>query len=159
MFLGADEETREYIGDKILSYFLSEIQKKREEFPEITDDMLEPSIYYINGKNGTDFDWKENNHTSYFSIFYKTDTPFLSMAIGVNKNHEGIIHGYVNANGVIMDFSYPITPQPFQYDQLHIFAEYLYAHSDHYENYNASIDDLFPSKSLTLCEEKEEELV
>lgn len=69
------------------------------------------------------------------------------------------IDGYVNANGVIMDFSYPIIPQPFQYDQLHIFAEYLYAHSDHYGNYNASIDDLFPSKIVIPCEEKKEELV
>nr|MCR4949753.1 hypothetical protein [Solobacterium sp.] len=53
----------------------------RQHLKDVTDDMLEEggAVYYMNGKNGTEFDWHVNNRLSDLFIFY-TDKENLGAA-------------------------------------------------------------------------------
>lgn len=68
----------------IIKDYISEIRKK---MPEVTDDILCASksgchIFYMNGENGTEFDWGCNHRTCEFSMFYKeTKAPFLKVFV------------------------------------------------------------------------------
>lgn len=74
-------------GRIIINKVIAYINKAREMFPEVTDDMLidDGAIYYMNGNDGTDFDWKENNRCCEFYIFYK-ETEMGFIKVFVNKN-------------------------------------------------------------------------
>lgn len=52
-------------------------------------------IYYSNGNNGTDFDWKENGHISYMVIFDKSGNKSI---YSVTVFTDGTIKGFVDAN-------------------------------------------------------------
>lgn len=55
-------------------------------------DLLENgAIYYMNGNDGTDFDWEANNRTCEFMAFYKSSE--LGMA-KLYVNTDGKIDGY-----------------------------------------------------------------
>ena len=43
----------------------------RENMPEISSDALEEGgkVYYMNGKNGTEYDWFVNDHLPTFMVF------------------------------------------------------------------------------------------
>ncbi|MBQ4486756.1 MAG: DUF2185 domain-containing protein [Oscillospiraceae bacterium] len=59
--------------DKILQEIQSKIQTAiRDNMPEISADELEEGgkVYYMNGKNGTEFDWFVNEHLPSFMVFY-----------------------------------------------------------------------------------------
>lgn len=72
----------------------------REIMPEVTDEMLcdegdGEKIYYMNGNDGTDFDWKVNDHLCEFMMFYKeTERGFIKVYV----NRNGNIHGYIYNN-------------------------------------------------------------
>ena len=50
-------------------------QSIREHLPDVPSGDLEEngSIYYMNGKNGTEFDWYVNEHLSNFMVFYNDE--------------------------------------------------------------------------------------
>lgn len=59
---------------------LTDIQIKilngmRENMPEISSDALEEGgkVYYMNGKNGTEYDWFVNDHLPTFMVFYNDE--------------------------------------------------------------------------------------
>ena len=59
---------------------LTDIQIKilngmREDMPEISSDALEEGgkVYYMNGKNGTEYDWFVNDHLPTFMVFYNDE--------------------------------------------------------------------------------------
>lgn len=81
------------MGRIIINKVIAYINKAREMFPEVTDDMLcgNGAIYYMNSNDGTDFDWKENNRCCEFYIFYK-ETEMGFIKVFVNKNDT--ISGY-----------------------------------------------------------------
>ena len=76
--------------EKIIAY----INEARKLVPHITDDMLynNGSIYYMNGNDGTDFDWFENNCLCEFMIF--------------GKNQKGFIKVYVCKNDTLFGYMY-----------------------------------------------------
>ena len=47
----------------------------KEKLPEVLSDSLEENgkVYYMNGKNGTEFDWFVNNHLPTFMVFYNDE--------------------------------------------------------------------------------------
>lgn len=47
----------------------------KENLPEVSSDALEENgkVYYMNGKNGTEFDWFVNNHLPTFMVFYNDE--------------------------------------------------------------------------------------
>lgn len=46
-----------------------------ENLPEVSPDALEENgkIYYMNGKNGTEYDWFVNDHLPPFMVFYNDE--------------------------------------------------------------------------------------
>ena len=81
--------------------FKEEIEKifmeAREKYPHITDEMLDcnGAIHYMNGKNGTEWDWKVNNHLPYFIIFHKDEMGFIRVEVGKND----IVYVYIYEDG------------------------------------------------------------
>lgn len=80
------------------------IQKVREYFamarelmPEVTDDMLYDEgdgekIYYMNGNDGTEFDWSCNERLCEFFMFYKsTEMGFIKVYV----NDDDTMTGYM----------------------------------------------------------------
>ncbi len=61
--------------------------RKREDFEE------NGTIYYMNGKNGTEFDWFVNERLSDFFIFYN-DEESLG-AVKLNLYHNGDVAVYI----------------------------------------------------------------
>ncbi len=63
-----------------MNRILIDIQRKiqdamKENMSMVSPDVLEGNgkIYYMNGKNGTEYDWFVNNHLPYFMIFYNDE--------------------------------------------------------------------------------------
>jgi len=71
----------------------------REKYPSITNDMLyaNGSIYYMNGNDGTDFDWNYNNRLCEFYVFHKNEMGFIKVC--VNRNNS--INVYIYEDGGI----------------------------------------------------------
>ena len=68
------------IEAKIKSYF----EKARAKMPGVTDDMLcgNGEIYYMNGNDGTYFDWNMNDRCCEFFMFYKsTEMGFIKLFV------------------------------------------------------------------------------
>lgn len=82
--------TAENVKQQVLNYIQENI---RERFPEVTDNMLidNGAIYYMNGNDGTDFDFGMNDRTCEFMSFYKsTDYGFFKVFV----TRDGKITGY-----------------------------------------------------------------
>lgn len=60
-------------GRTIINKVIEYIKKAREMLPEVTDDMLygNGAIYYMNGNDGTAFDWEANDRCCEFYMFYR----------------------------------------------------------------------------------------
>ena len=61
---------------KVLSEIKEIINKSiYEHLPDVQSSDLEENgnIYYMNGKNGTEFDWYVNEHISDFMVFYNDE--------------------------------------------------------------------------------------
>lgn len=70
----------------ILKEIINETRKK---FPEVTNDILydNGAIYYQNGNDGTDFDWKVNDCLCEFMVFYKkSEMGFIKLRVNRNGN-------------------------------------------------------------------------
>ena len=88
-------------GRMIINKVIEYIKKAREMFPEVTDDMLygNGAIYYMNGNDGTEFDWKENSRCCEFCMFYKeSEMGFIKVFVSRNDTIKGYAYGD-NGNG------------------------------------------------------------
>ena len=63
--------TADRVKQQVLDYIKSNI---RDRFPEITDDMLieNGTVFYMNGNDGTGFDFSMNDRTCELMSFYKS---------------------------------------------------------------------------------------
>ena len=73
---------KDYINEMMLKF-----PKKPDQPP------LEPQIYYMNGNDGTDFDWDCNDRTCEFYIFYDSKDQLGYMKVYATK--RGTLEGYV----------------------------------------------------------------
>lgn len=83
--------------NKILYEIQLKIQKTLKEYlPEVSVEDLEEAgkIYYMNGKNGTEFDWFVNEHFSNFMVFYN------------DESNMGAIKATVYTDGVMVIYVY-----------------------------------------------------
>ena len=81
-------------GRKILNKVLNYIEEARSKHPEITNDLLcdDGKVFYMNGNDGTDFDWKCNGRCCEFYLFYKeTEYGFIKVFV----NDDDTMSGYV----------------------------------------------------------------
>lgn len=69
----------------------------RNMYPDITDDMLDSNgaIYYMNGNDGTPFDWNCNGRLCEFYVYHKNEIGFIKAF--VNRNNT--IDVYIYENG------------------------------------------------------------
>lgn len=81
---------REGIIDCVIQYF----DQIREQYPNVTNEMLADngSIKYMNGDNGTDFDWDMNGRLSKFCILYKSGLEFIKVLIRNTDLMEGYVY-------------------------------------------------------------------
>ena len=81
--------------DKILQEIQSKIQTAiRDNMPEISADELEEGgkVYYMNGKNGTEFDWFVNEHLPSFMVFYDDEENLGAVKASVYNDGGMIIY-------------------------------------------------------------------
>jgi hypothetical protein len=142
------------VMDKVVAY----INEVREKYPEITNDMLleDGKIHYMNGNDGTDFDWGANEMTCEFMVFYKeTEYGFIK----VNVYKDDTISGYVYLE---KGFGVPIKLEPEELDDkeaLHL-ASLLYLQADKKDIYDETIDKIDFDRKLEwyeLLENEEDE--
>ena len=84
-------------GTRIINEVIQYINKARAAFSEITDDMLcdNGGIFYMNGNDGTDFDWKANGRCCELFLFYKT-TELGFIKVFVNSDNTMSGYAYLN---------------------------------------------------------------
>jgi hypothetical protein len=85
-------------GNELIQIVRDYFAEARKLMPEVTDDMLcdegdGEKIYYMNGNDGTDFDWQVNNRLCEFFMFYK-------------ENEYGFIKVFVQKDGTIVGYLY-----------------------------------------------------
>jgi hypothetical protein len=103
-----------------------------EYYPELDLSTVERNIYYMNGNDGTDFDWECNNRTCEFMVFY--DTPSQMGLLKVSLYSDGTLSGYLwKDEGRGKAITLPdreFTDEPDQY------ADYLQAEYDDEDRYD-----------------------
>ena len=116
----------------------------RAQYPEITDDMLdeEGKIYYMNGNDGTDFDWGCNDRLCEFYVFFREDG---------DKNGNGFIKVFVNKNDTMTAYVYadggmhptdkPVPVQLDDGDAARLAAQMLFI-ADNRDIFDRPIDEL-----------------
>ena len=78
---------------EILNDIQTKIQKAiKENLPDVSPDALEENgkVYYMNGKNGTEYDWFVNEHLPSFMVFYN-DAENLGAARAYVYSDKGMI--------------------------------------------------------------------
>lgn len=82
-------------------YIIEEIKNVfadiRQRYPHITDKDLDKNgaIYYMNGNDGTDFDWNVNDRCCEFYMYHENEIGFIKLYINVGDTYTA----YVYPNG------------------------------------------------------------
>ena len=84
-------------GQQIIAKIKTVFVDIRKKYPFITDDDLDKNgaIYYMNGNDGTDFDWNANDCTSEFYMYHKNEIGFIKLYVNKNDTYTA----YVYPNG------------------------------------------------------------
>lgn len=77
----------------MLKPIVDTINEIRNEYPIIGNE-LDGKIYYMNGNDGTDFDWNCNNRTCEFMVFHENEMGYIKLDI--NKENEMSIYVYAD---------------------------------------------------------------
>ena len=78
----------------MLNQIVEIINEIREEYPIIGNE-LDGKIYYMNGNDGTDFDWECNDRLCEFMVFHENEYGYIKL----NVNKDNTIDIYVYADG------------------------------------------------------------
>ena len=133
-------------GRRIMSDVLDYINRAREGYPEITNDILcdNGAVWYMNGNDGTDFDWHCNNRCCEFYLFYKeTEYGFIKVFV----NRDGTINGYLyldNGHGKAIY----LEEENFGKDDALYLATLLKIEADDRNIYDESIDKINFDRNL-----------
>ena len=94
-------------GRRIINEVIKYINKARAAYPEITDDLLcdNGDVFYMNGNDGTEFDWNVNGRCCELFLFYKsTELGFIK--VFVNRDNTMTGYAYLNeGNGDPIELS------------------------------------------------------
>ena len=76
----------------------------REYLPDVQSGDLEEngSIYYMNGKNGTEFDWYVNEHISDFMVFYNDDKNLGAVKFTLYTDGKVLIYIYGDKGNTVV---------------------------------------------------------
>lgn len=78
----------------MLNQIVNIINEVREEYPIIGNE-LDGKIYYMNGNDGTDFDWKCNERVCEFMVFHENEMGYIKLMV----YNDNLITIYVYADG------------------------------------------------------------
>lgn len=85
-------------GNELIQKVRDYFKEARELMPEVTDDMLcdegdGEKIYYMNGNDGTDFDWNCNDRLCEFFMFYKsTEMGFVKVFVNKDDTMDAYVY-------------------------------------------------------------------
>ena len=122
------------IIEKIKRVF-AEIRKK---YPLIADEDLHNNgaIFYMNGNDGTDFDWNANDRCCEFYMYHENEIGFIKLFV----NKEDTYTAYVYPNGEMRAVE-TIKGDLNEGDSLY-FAALLYRKADREYIYDADINEI-----------------
>ena len=125
-------------GQKIIEKIKSVFVDIREKCPLIKDEDLRSNgaIYYMNGNDGTDFDWDANDHTSEFYIYHSNEIGFIKLYV----NKDDTYTAYVYPNGEMKAVA-TVRGNLDEGDGLYL-ATILYRKADRLYIYDAIIDEI-----------------
>lgn len=129
--------TADRVKQQVLDYIKSNI---RDRFPEITDSMLieNGTIFYMNGNDGTNFDFDMNDRTCEFMSFYKS-------------SNYGFFKVYVTRSGLIDGYAYleeghgeaiRLEPKHVGAEEAKEFARALQKYADDIKKWDCNIEDI-----------------
>lgn len=129
--------TADRVKQQVLDYIKSSI---RDRFSEITDSMLieNGTIFYMNGNDGTNFDFDMNDRTCEFMSFYKS-------------SNYGFFKVYVTRSGVIDGYAYleeghgeaiRLEPKHVGAEEAKEFARALQKYADGLKKWDCNIEDI-----------------
>lgn len=78
----------------MLKQIVDVVNEIRKKYPIIGNE-LDGKIYYMNGNDGTDFDWKCNERTCEFMVFHENEMGYIKLDVNTNND----INVYVYADG------------------------------------------------------------
>lgn len=78
----------------MLKQIVNIINEVREEYPIIGNE-LDGKIYYMNGNDGTDFDWNCNERVCEFMVFHENEMGYIKLMV----YNDNLITIYVYADG------------------------------------------------------------
>ena len=125
-------------GQQIIEKVKGVFAEIRERYPLITDeDLLENgAIFYMNGNDGTDFDWNANDHTSEFYVYHSNEIGFIKLYVNKGDTYTA----YVYPNGEMSAIE-TIRGDLNKGDSLYL-AALLYRKADREYIYDAIIDEI-----------------
>lgn len=129
--------TAERVKQQVLNYIRENI---RDRFPEITDDMLLENgvVYYMNGNDGTCFDFEMNDRTCEFMSFYKSSN-YGFFKIFVTR--DGLIDGYAYLEEGYGE-SIRLEPEHVGEKEAKEFARALQKYADNLKKWDCNIEDI-----------------
>ena len=78
----------------MLKQIVEIINEIRKEYPIIGNE-LDGKIYYMNGNDGTDFDWNCNDRVCEFMVFHENEYGYIKLMVYKDKT----IQAYIYADG------------------------------------------------------------
>ena len=125
-------------GQEIIEKIKGVFEEIREKYPLIADEDLhsDGAIFYMNGNDGTDFDWNVNEHTSEFYMYHSNEIGFIKLY--VNKSDTYTAYTYPNGE---MSATETIRGDLNKGDGLYL-AALLYRKADREYIYDGNIDEI-----------------
>lgn len=125
-------------GQQIIEKIKGVFSEIREKYSYITDEDLysNGAIFYLNGNDGTDFDWNANDHTSEFYMLHENEIGFIKLYVNKGDTYTA----YVYPNGE-MSAVETIKGELGKGDSLYL-ATILYRKADKEYIYDEIIDEI-----------------
>lgn len=126
----------------------------REMYPNITNDMLDTNgaIHYMNGNDGTDFDWNVNDRLCEFYVFHKNEMSFIKAFV----NSDNTIDMYIYETDDAMQPTYKFTEE-MEKVKASSFAKIMNYIADDNELWDKPIDELDWDVDVMECPEIEDD--
>ena len=114
------------------------IERARELVPSVTDEQLDSNgaIYYMNGNDGTDFDWEVNCRLCEFMVFGLDGMGFVKVCI----NRSDVICGWIYENFGVCPTK-TLKPEKLEDGSARALANFLYQVSDLRSRWDLPIDE------------------
>ena len=119
-------------GDTMLNQIANIMDEIRKEYPIIGSE-LDGKIYYMNGNDGTDFDWECNGRVCEFMVFHENELGYIKLLV----NEYNTINVYVFQDGG-MHPTQELTKK--YHGDVYDFYRYLYRKFDMHDLWDEDIE-------------------